>query len=74
MSNTNVPDARSQEGNEPMSLLLQKQSAIYQSNMRAEDGCQNRGSWNSLCEGILIPLGSLFAVFLTMLGLMLLAD
>ncbi|WP_263365108.1 hypothetical protein [Edaphobacter bradus] len=48
--------------------------SIYQSNIRAEDGLQKRSSWNSFCEGVLIPVGSLFAVFLAMLGLMLICD
>jgi hypothetical protein len=43
----------------------------FQSNNRAEDGLLNRGRWSGLCEGVLIPLGSLFAVFLFMLGVML---
>jgi hypothetical protein len=55
-------------------LSLENEASIHQSTIRVEDECQNRGSWNSLCEGVLIPLGSLFAVFLTLLGLMLLAD
>jgi hypothetical protein len=47
-------------------------ASIYQSNARAEDGMQPRSHWNALCEGVLIPLGSLFTVFLAMLGVMLL--
>src|ERR1700761_2182981 len=43
----------------------------YQSNSRAEDGQLDRSHWSGLCEGVLIPLGSLFAVFLLMLGVML---
>ncbi|WP_433966104.1 hypothetical protein [Tunturiibacter gelidiferens] len=43
----------------------------FQSNSRAEDGLLCRSRWNSLCEGVLIPLASLFAVFLFMLGVML---
>jgi hypothetical protein len=43
----------------------------YQSNIRAEDGLSQRSQWSTLCEGVLIPLGSLFAVFLFMLGVML---
>jgi hypothetical protein len=53
---------------------FKKDAVIYQSNIRAEDGFQKRGSWNRFCEGVLIPLGSLFAVFLAMLGMMLIAD
>jgi len=47
---------------------------INQPNARAEDGFQQRGPWNSFCEGILIPLGSLFAAFLVMVGLMLITN
>jgi hypothetical protein len=47
-------------------------ASIYQSNFRAEDGMQQRSRWNALCEGVLIPLGSLFTIFLAMLGMMLL--
>jgi hypothetical protein len=43
----------------------------FQSNFRAEDGLLSSSGWNSFCEGVLIPLGSLFAVFLFMLGAML---
>jgi hypothetical protein len=43
----------------------------YQSNIRAEDGLLPRGRWDTLCEGVLIPIGSLLAVFLFMLGAML---
>ena len=49
-------------------------SSINQPNARAEDGMQQPGRWNSLCEGVIIPLGSLFAVFLVMMGVMLIAD
>jgi hypothetical protein len=47
--------------------------SIYQSTVRAEDGppCSR---WSALCEGVLIPLGSLFAIFLVMLGIMLVAN
>jgi hypothetical protein len=54
-----------------MSIQNLETILIDQPNARAEDGFQQRGSWNSFCEGILIPLGSLFAVFLVMVGLML---
>jgi hypothetical protein len=43
----------------------------FQSTSRAEDGELDCGRWSGLCEGVLIPLGSLFAVFLLMLGVML---
>jgi hypothetical protein len=48
-------------------------TTTYPSSIRAEDGKQP-GRWNVLCEGVLIPLGSLFAVFLCMLAVMLIAD
>lgn len=51
---------------------VKNDASIYQSNVRAEDGMQPRSRWNALCEGVLIPLGSLFTVFLAMLGIMLL--
>jgi hypothetical protein len=49
-------------------------NSIYQSNIRAEDGRQQPTRWSSFCEGVLFPLGSLFAAFLAMLGIMLLVD
>ena len=62
-------------GKEKMEYSKSKNDAsVYQSTARAEDGMQPQGRWNALCEGVLIPIGSLFAVFLTMLGLMLLTD
>jgi hypothetical protein len=45
------------------------QASIYESNFRAEDGIPT-GRSNALYEGVVIPLGSLFAVFLFMLGVM----
>lgn len=48
--------------------------SINQTNARAEDGFQGSASWNAFCEGILIPLGSLGAVFLVMLGVMLISN
>ncbi len=53
---------------------LKNDASVYQSTARAEDGIRPQGRWNALCEGVLIPLGSLFAVFLAMLGIMLIAD
>jgi hypothetical protein len=47
------------------------ETSNYQSNIRAEDGLQEAGRRNSLYEGVLIPLGSLFVVLLTVLGAML---
>jgi hypothetical protein len=55
------------------STTVQYDNSIYQSNIRAEDGRQQT-RWSSFCEGVLFPLGSLFAVFLTMLGVMLIVD
>jgi hypothetical protein len=45
------------------------QASIYQSNFRAEDGVPT-GRSNALYEGVVIPLASLFAVFLFMVGAM----
>jgi hypothetical protein len=56
------------------SSTTQYDSSLYQSNVRAEDGRQQTTRWNSLCEGVIIPLGSIFAVFLVMLGVMLIVD
>jgi hypothetical protein len=56
------------------SSTIQFDSSLYQSNVRAEHGQQQPTRWNSLCEGVLIPLGSIFAVFLVMLGVMLIVD
>ena len=53
---------------------IKKDASVYQSTARAEDGMRPLSRWNAFCEGVLIPIGSLFAVFLTMLGLMLLTD
>ncbi|WP_158790212.1 hypothetical protein [Granulicella sp. L60] len=49
-------------------------ASTFQSTARAEDGSQSCSSWTNLCEGVLIPIGSLFAIFLFMLGVMLIAD
>jgi len=54
-----------------MEYTEQNIAPTYQSNVRAEDGQLPRSQWHTLCEGVLIPLGSLFAVFLFMLGVML---
>jgi hypothetical protein len=48
-------------------------NSIYQSNVRAEDGLQQTSRWNALYEGVLIPVGSVFAVFLAVLGVMLIS-
>jgi hypothetical protein len=45
--------------------------SIYQSNFRAEDGLPE-GRWSALYEGVVVPLGSLFAVFLFMVAVMVL--
>ena len=47
--------------------------SIYQSNFRAEDGPTD-GRWSALYEGVVISLASLFAVFLFMLGAMIIAN
>ena len=44
-------------------------ASIYESNFRAEDGLPT-GRSNALYEGVVIPLASLFAVFLFMVGAM----
>jgi hypothetical protein len=57
-----------------MEYTQQNQEApTYQSTVRAEDGLSS-SRWNALCEGVVIPLGSLFAVFLLMLGAMMMAN
>jgi hypothetical protein len=53
---------------------LENEDIASQSNVRAEDGLQESSRWTALCEDVLIPLGSLFAVFMVMLGVMLIAD
>jgi hypothetical protein len=45
------------------------QTPMYQSNFRAEDG-PTTGRSNALYEGVVIPLASLFAVGLLVLGAM----
>lgn len=47
------------------------QITIYQSNFRAEDGATT-GRSNALYEGVVVPLASLFAVVLFVVGAMLL--
>jgi hypothetical protein len=47
------------------------QPSIYESNFRAEDGAHT-GRSNPLYEGVVIPLASLFAIFLFMVGAMVL--
>lgn len=47
------------------------QVSIYQSNSRAEDGLTGNAS-NALYEGVVIPIVSLFAVFLFVVGAMML--
>ncbi len=46
-------------------------NSALQSNIRAEDGLQQANNWNAFCEGVLLPLGSLFAVSLVVLCVML---
>jgi hypothetical protein len=43
------------------------------SNIRAEDGILKPARWNTLCEGVLIPCGSLIAVLMVMLGVILIS-
>jgi hypothetical protein len=47
-------------------------TTIYESNFRAEDGVPT-GRSNALYENVVIPLVSLFAVFLFMVGAMILS-
>jgi hypothetical protein len=47
------------------------QASVYESNFRAEDGLPT-GRSNALYEGVVVPLASLFAVFLFMVGAMML--
>ncbi len=47
--------------------------SMYQSNFRAEDG-PTAGRSNALYEGVVVPLASLFAVFLFMLGAMIITN
>jgi len=63
--------AKLRKGNKMNYLESQQIAPTFQSNCRAEDGQTDRSHWIGLCEGVLIPLGSLFAVFLLMLGVML---
>jgi hypothetical protein len=46
---------------------------MYESNFRAEDGAPI-GRSNALYEGVVVPLASLFAVFLFMLGAMIITN
>ena len=48
------------------------QVSMYQSNFRAEDG-PTAGRSNALYEGVVIPLASLFAVVLFVVGAMVLS-
>jgi hypothetical protein len=47
--------------------------SIYESTSRAEDGATS-GRWSAFCEGVVVPLASLFAVFLFMLGAMVITN
>ena len=44
-------------------------ASIYESNVRAEDG-DATGTTNALYEGVVVPLASLFAVLLFVVGAM----
>jgi hypothetical protein len=67
-----LPEQTNFEQENKMNYIDSQQIApTFQSNCRAEDGQLDRSHWSGLCEGVLIPLGSLFAVFLLMLGVML---
>jgi len=45
-------------------------NSAYASSIRAEDGKQPT-HWSVLCEGVLIPLGTLFAILLCIVTVML---
>jgi hypothetical protein len=49
------------------------QTSTYQSNFRAEDGLPT-GPSNALYEGVVVPLASLFAVVLFVLGAMVITN
>ena len=68
-----LPDASDTSHQENKMNYFESQpiAPTFQSNSRAEDGQLDCSRWSGLCEGVLIPLGSLFAVFLLMLGVML---
>jgi hypothetical protein len=51
---------------------LEDDTSFYQSNIRAEDGLQQNGQWNALCEGVLIPFGFIIAFLLAVLIIILL--
>jgi hypothetical protein len=50
---------------------LEDIASTYQPNIRAEDGTQQRDRWSGLYEGVLVPFGFLFALFLAFLIVML---
>jgi hypothetical protein len=52
-----------------MEHTQQNDEAMYQSNFRAEDGLPS-GPLNALYEGVVVPLASLFAVVLFVVGAM----
>jgi hypothetical protein len=45
---------------------LTESASPYQSNIRAEDGLQKNGGWNSFYEGVLIPCGVVLALILVL--------
>ena len=50
---------------------LEDIASTYQPNIRAEDGIRQRDRWSGLYEGVLVPFGFLFALFLVLLIVML---
>ena len=46
-------------------------ASAHQPDARAEDGMKQRSQWSELCQYVLIPIGTVFAIFLAMLGMML---
>lgn len=49
---------------------LEDEASLYQANIRAEDGRQQNGQWNALCEGIVIPFGCIVAFLVPVLIIM----
>ncbi len=48
--------------------------SLADSRARAEDDPSLTSRWSELCQGVLIPLGSILCIFLFMLGIMLMTD
>ena len=50
---------------------LEDIASTYQPDIRAEDGIQQSDRWSGLYQGVLVPFGFLFALFLVFLIVML---